>query len=444
MPIKGLSDTRRLPRLGKIRLGEKKQSQSGKEYPSATDHFVVPPKVAAKHGEAPKELPIIFPVEQEPEQWYRAYSLSRGLICKGDGETAVALVDLDTGLIAAADAKNVAKKEVPCDPDNCPLFQSKRCRPIMNLQFIIPDIEELGIWQLDTSSINSIININSSIALVRAAVGRFSNVPAMKLVVEPMQVTPEGKAKTVYVLQLKLMKSFEELMRFRGAPALPEGTQHFLPDVEDDKAPDDLYPHGVIDDTKTDAPSQSGLGETHEEKKPEPEQRKPRRQRTSAKVEEPKPLVEPVHDPEIRDDESIEDMATRLFGGDEPKEEKSPEPPEHDAIVALGATVDDRYYEDVLKPMEEEGKTYAQIVEYLESPAPTSHVQTLVASLRNLHGLDDAGIRDFTQNAIGRAPKMPFSVKELSMMTRASAKKISETKQEPEKKNDDVLGEFEE
>ena len=34
MAIKGLSEVRRLPRLGKIRLGIKKIAASGKEYPS--------------------------------------------------------------------------------------------------------------------------------------------------------------------------------------------------------------------------------------------------------------------------------------------------------------------------------------------------------------------------------------------------------------------------
>ena len=43
MPIKGLSEQRRLPRLGKIRLGVKKKNQKGIEYPASTDYFVCPP-----------------------------------------------------------------------------------------------------------------------------------------------------------------------------------------------------------------------------------------------------------------------------------------------------------------------------------------------------------------------------------------------------------------
>jgi len=43
--IKGLSSIRRLPRLGKIRLGIKKVTAKGKEYPSETDYFVCPAEV---------------------------------------------------------------------------------------------------------------------------------------------------------------------------------------------------------------------------------------------------------------------------------------------------------------------------------------------------------------------------------------------------------------
>ena len=39
MSIIGLSEKLRLPRRGKIRLGEKKVSAKGKEYPSALDYF---------------------------------------------------------------------------------------------------------------------------------------------------------------------------------------------------------------------------------------------------------------------------------------------------------------------------------------------------------------------------------------------------------------------
>ena len=71
MSIKGLSETRRLPRLGKIRLGEKVEGKGGKEYPKATDHFVVPEEVAAVYGNEPKRLNIMFPLNEFPSQFLK-------------------------------------------------------------------------------------------------------------------------------------------------------------------------------------------------------------------------------------------------------------------------------------------------------------------------------------------------------------------------------------
>ena len=97
MGIKGLSDRRRLPRIGKIHLGVKAQSSKGTEYPKATDYFVVRPDdttpedavaaFRAVYGEKPRELDIRFPTDDPADwadPWYRAYSQSWGLTCLSD------------------------------------------------------------------------------------------------------------------------------------------------------------------------------------------------------------------------------------------------------------------------------------------------------------------------------------------------------------------------
>ena len=92
-PIKGISEIVRLPRLGKIRLGIKKENDDGNSYPLPTDYFVCPDEVKKVFGEKPKELRVMFPTENS-EQWasqyLRCYSASGSLICRGDRETAVA------------------------------------------------------------------------------------------------------------------------------------------------------------------------------------------------------------------------------------------------------------------------------------------------------------------------------------------------------------------
>src|SRR5450756_867384 len=91
MPIKGISDVIRLPRLGKIRLGVKKDAE-GITILEPTDHFVCPEEVKKVFGEKPRELRIMFPTN-DPAQWasqyLRCYSESNRLVCRGNGKTAL-------------------------------------------------------------------------------------------------------------------------------------------------------------------------------------------------------------------------------------------------------------------------------------------------------------------------------------------------------------------
>ena len=109
MPIKGLSDQLRMPRLGKIHLGYRDEKKKGA--PTATDYFVCPPEVTVVFGPQPKSLPIYIPVEDEEywaSQYYRAYSQTKGLICKGNGETCSRMIDVKTGEIAGKDTTKIA------------------------------------------------------------------------------------------------------------------------------------------------------------------------------------------------------------------------------------------------------------------------------------------------------------------------------------------------
>lgn len=212
MPVKGLTDNRqRLPRVGKIHLGYKDPAKKGA--PTATDYFVMITghpqykELVDTFGEEPKELRVMLPVDDEDKiasQYYRCYSITRGLICKGDGVVANRTVDTRTGALADRDSQEVIRKDVPCGGKECPDFQSGRCQIMMCLQFLLPEITGLGIWQIDTSSINSILNINGALDLIRAVYGRIAMVPLL-LTLEPKEVISpvDGKKKTVRVLNLR-------------------------------------------------------------------------------------------------------------------------------------------------------------------------------------------------------------------------------------------------
>ena len=244
MPIKDLTENVRLPRLGKIHLGTKHPE---KGYPMKADHFVLPVdhadygELVKVFGTVPTELRILIPVEDEEawaSQYYKSYNLTYGLVCKGDGESAMRMLDVKTNQLPKADTPGTVKmQEMLCLGRGCPDYKNKekgkpQCHEVMNLRFILPEIPGLGAWQIDTGSKNSILNINNSARIIKRAFGRISMIP-LKLTFEPQQVNiPEtGKKQTVYVLNLRTDVTLAQL-----ADAAREQSRVFaldMPSLED-------------------------------------------------------------------------------------------------------------------------------------------------------------------------------------------------------------------
>ena len=239
-PIKGLSEIIRLPRLGKIRLGVRKEGDLGCSYPSPTDYFVCPDEVRRVFGDRPKQLRVMFPTEvkeQWASQYLRCYSATRRLVCRGDGETAMARIDVRTGEIDFPEMADSRLREITCNPERCSYHQCGLCRRVMNLQFLLPDCPGFGVYQLDTSSFHSIRNVNSAIAFVRGVCQRVSMIPLSLELVEQV-VEPEGLPKTAHVLRLDSLGSLAEMQRYAQSP--PE--RALLLPAPDSDAPDDLFP----------------------------------------------------------------------------------------------------------------------------------------------------------------------------------------------------------
>ncbi len=216
-PIKGISETVWLPRLGKIRLGIKEEGPGGQLIPVPTDHFVCPDEVKKVFGEEPKELRIMFPNENR-EQWasqyLQCYSESGSLVCSGTGEKALSKFEVGSSEI---EEPIPLLFEVPCSPSTCSFYRRGDCRKVMNLRFLLPDCPGFGVYQLDTGSFYSMRNVNDFLNLLENVCQRVSMIPlTLQLVEQP--VKPDGNEKIAYVLKLTSDMSLVEAQKFSQIP----------------------------------------------------------------------------------------------------------------------------------------------------------------------------------------------------------------------------------
>ena len=164
MAIKGVSDIRRLPRAGKIRLGIKKSTvKAGKtvEYPVEVDYFVVDPQTPSElenkkimdeverlYGKNPKRIRVMFPVDNTDvvfPQWYKRYG-GATLKCKGDGETAVVTQKEFAEGLEIINQTEEGLTQVKCAGKECSYCKSRKCGMTATLQVLLPEIPGSGVW----------------------------------------------------------------------------------------------------------------------------------------------------------------------------------------------------------------------------------------------------------------------------------------------------------
>lgn len=256
--IKGLSDVRRFPRLGKIRLGLKRKAASGMEYPSETDYFVVPQEIEDKYGPRPKLLKVMFPVndlETVFPQAYKFYGASTGIKCIGDGEAASRAVEKNGEVIM---------ETVDCpSPENCAYSQTKNkkgemhngCARRGHLMVMLPDVNPGGVYQIDIGSANSIIDLNSGIEYISEIMRGMTGIPRFALIMleltrEPKEIKSEdGKKRTHYTLHIRLPKTADLGQLAGGTPqALLTAGRNIIEKPKDENP--ELDPVDVVDEEK--------------------------------------------------------------------------------------------------------------------------------------------------------------------------------------------------
>lgn len=241
--VKGVSEQRRLPRLGKIRLGVKVVNpKTGAERPREVDYFIVPPEVAKIYGEQPKELDVLFPVNDIEiifPQAYKWYGQSRGLKCIGNGVTAYRYNE-ETG--------TMQERECPCE------IKGTQCALRAHLLFILPKVSMGGIYQIDVGSYNSIIDINSGLEYIQSLIGRFAMVP-LKLKRVPREIVYEGNKRIHYPLQIVFEGDIDLINALRGETTRILATTNVaLPAIEDVNPRFDEEAVVVVDETEEEEP----------------------------------------------------------------------------------------------------------------------------------------------------------------------------------------------
>jgi hypothetical protein len=274
--IAGLSEARRLPRIGKLRLGTKVVSKGGKEIPRELDYFLLPepgPDDPASvheaftrfreiYGEKPRELDVVIPSDDVGvffPQRYKCYG-SSGLRCVGDGNTAERI----GSALGKQGEESAEFFEISCPtPQECEFASAHGCKPVGSLFVILPRVSLGGCFQVDVSGINSILNINSSVEHVRTLCGRVSGLifrkgaeikPALSLKRVPIKTQGGGHAAVHYPITLELRMSIDELRELMGdrVPELHAPAAERLPFEPDDdpipgrradvQSPDDASP----------------------------------------------------------------------------------------------------------------------------------------------------------------------------------------------------------
>ncbi len=265
MPIDGLTDINRPPRQGMLRLGIKKTTSSGKEYPAEVDYFILDPETpdeAVKKrlidkfhevfGNNPKAIEVKLlssDINKAFPQNYKRYGRNTSLKCIGDGQTAVCTEqDYSKGLKSIGfDERGFTKVE--CHGRGCGFATTndaattKECKATATLSVKIPQLGGFGVWQLTTGSFNSIVNINSGIRDLISTYGQAHNIPII-LERRPQETSYKGKKTTHYTLHInEAPKTAEAARAIEATPEIDptEAPPEILDaDIDHEATPDKL------------------------------------------------------------------------------------------------------------------------------------------------------------------------------------------------------------
>ena len=222
----------RFPLLGTIRLGIKEKSiKTGEEHPKDVSYFVVPDEIkrarrpkelgGEPYGEQPKELDVMFPCDDESMVFPQAlkwYSMSSGLLCRGNG------------VEAERWNKDSLKWEARECSEECSVYLAGDCKLRATLFIIVYTVNMGGVYRIISSSGTSIGDVFSGFAFQTLKTKRFSRIPLVlrreRMDTAYVNDKLKKKVKSIhYPLKLISMLSLEQEAQYRNNIELMSGKE---------------------------------------------------------------------------------------------------------------------------------------------------------------------------------------------------------------------------
>lgn len=266
--VTGISDSKRLPRIGRIRLGVK-QAKGDKSYPVETDYFVVEQpdanaplidralhaKFVEVYGKTPRSLDIILPSEDREvfaPQAYKCYGAA-SLKCIGDGADAMRL---------GADGKFAEVAGGCPGPDKCQFSLNNGrnskpgCKFVASIFVILPKVSLGGSFQIVTGSKNAALSLSASIDAIRRMFGHVAGLAyidpemgkaatALRIVRRPVKMQYEGKSRVHYPVSIESSLTIDQILQLQRAGVL-SGADRATPALPAEVASQDSLPESAL------------------------------------------------------------------------------------------------------------------------------------------------------------------------------------------------------
>ncbi|MCK5601624.1 hypothetical protein KAR91_07145 [Candidatus Pacearchaeota archaeon] len=252
--IDRVKDAIRAPRIGKIHLGVMaKIVKDNKDvyYPKEVEYFVLPDELKPILGEKPTSIQIALhsnDIEEIIPYAYKQYRNGK-LYCKGNGKEACRATG-EPGIF----------EDIVCLGDDCPDYKvkdkKKKCSIRALFFVIIPKKSMTGVYQIDTGSWNSIVDIISFLGPLKEQFGRLTNlykpgyVPLLTLSRHEIQTQGSGRKEKHFTMKIDCDLSSDEFSKMQDALSDP-----YLIAQRKKKAQDeinDLYNPGTPSSIKVD------------------------------------------------------------------------------------------------------------------------------------------------------------------------------------------------